>query len=72
MGIGPDKYQVTTTCGFDDDEELSIPLAVGRNARLVVALRGDIQPGDIRRAVKMLEADVPCFWLEMLAREEKP
>ena len=71
MGIGPDKYQVTTTCGFDDDEELSIPLALGRNARLVVALRGDIQPGDIRRAIRMLD-DVPGYWLELLAREEKP
>jgi hypothetical protein len=68
MGIG--DYQVTTTESVAADE-LSIPLAVGRNARLVVALRGDIQPGDIRRAISMLD-DVPGYWLALLAREEKP
>ena len=68
MGIG--DYQVTTTESVAADE-LSIPLAVGRNARLVVALRGDIQPGDIRQAIRMLD-DVPGYWLELLAREEKP
>ena len=68
MGIG--AYQVTTTESVAAGE-LSIPLAVGRNARLVVALRGDIQPGDISQAIRMLD-DVPGYWLGLLAREEKP
>ena len=68
MGIG--DYQVTTTESVAADE-LSIPLAVGRNARLVLSLHGDLQPGDLCRASEML-CNVADTWLEMLAREEKP
>ena len=70
MGIGPDKYQITST-GSILVAELAIPLAVGRNAELVVSLHGDIQPGDLRRASEML-CNVADTWLELLAREEKP
>jgi hypothetical protein len=69
MGLPP-LYQVTGT-GSLPVAELAIPLAVGRNAELVVSLHGDLQPGDLRRASEML-CNVADTWLEMLAREEKP
>jgi hypothetical protein len=69
MGLPP-LYKVTGT-GSPSVAELAIPLAVGRNAELVVSLHGDIQPGDLRRAVAMLN-NVAVTWLELLAREEKP
>jgi len=70
MGLPP-LYQVTGT-GSLPVAELAIPLAVGRNAELVVSLHGDLQPGDLRRASEML-CNVANTWLGiLLAREEKP
>ena len=66
MGAG--QYHVTTESVADD--ELSIPLAVGRNARLVVSLRGELQPGDLCRASEML-CNVADTWLEMLIKGEE-